>query len=488
MRPSTISALALTTSLLGCGSLLGFEDYDFEPAKPTQAGGASGHGGLPDLAGGMSAGGSGLAGNGASGSGATAGTATGGTSAAGNGGAGGTQGIGGSPPGAGGLGGTSAGASGATGTAGTPTGTGGTTGGAGGGVVDPCATVTCGQHASCQAGTCSCDAGFIDNAGTCVAIDVSCQSVTCPIFGHCDAGLCACDGGAVPRGAGCWPTTPTAPDEHTKDQICAVWQSGHTVTDPSPWTAGGGGDCDPGSLSEKGIADTLNRLAMFRWMVGQVPTDHDPQLDAIDQACATVASWNPPGTVPNPHSPPTTAKCYSAEGAQGAGMSNIAWGSGHPAQAIDQFVEDNGNETTFGHRRWCLHPPLGPVGIGYFAGGGQYGNAECLAVFNASTPTPPVPRYTIPPAGFTPTQVARYAWTYHSSAGVGSSPTMTVHRASDGATLAMTTQQLSQGFGDDTVAFFRSGWDPTAGETYQVTIDGLPEGSYSYEVKPIDCP
>jgi hypothetical protein len=203
-------------------------------------------------------------------------------------------------------------------------------------------------------------------------------------------------------------------------------------------------------------------------------------------AGAVLASWNPPGIVPNPHMPPPSAKCYTAAGLQGTSSSNLAWGSGSASGAVDQYMEDNGNDTTFGHRRWLMNPKLGQVGIGYYAGGGQYGEAQCMGVFDTSG-TGPVPAWTsFPPPGFSPLEAARWAWTFHGAGGENAQ--MVVKRMSDNATLAMTRLPLSQGYGSYNVTAFRQrGWVPAVGQTYQVTVTGVAGAPISYEVKPADC-
>jgi hypothetical protein len=227
---------------------------------------------------------------------------------------------------------------------------------------------------------------------------------------------------------------------------------------------------------------------MFRWMIGLGPVSDDPGLDKTDMSCAVLSSWNPPDGSYNPHQPDPSRKCYTTDGATGAGESNIAWGPGNPAQAIDQFVEDNGNETTMGHRRWIFNPPLGPVGIGYYAGGGQYGDAECLAVFGQSGGGTAPSWYSFPPPGFSPIDVVGWMWTFHDSSDV-SNASIKVTRTSDSADLAMTKMSLIDGYGNyPTVGFTLNGWSPKAGDVYEVEVSGVGAGTITYEVKPVSCP
>ncbi len=351
---------------------------------------------------------------------------------------------------------SSSGASGASGSSGSSGSSGASSGSSGGssGSGGPCAQVQCGANAKCldATGKCMCNPGFVsDGTGACVA---------------------------APAGD---------PSTHTQAEVCTRWKQGHVQTSATPWTAGAA-QCDPGTLAPAAITDTLTRLALYRWMEGLAPVSDAPAQSVNDMACAAVASWNPPGTVPNPHAPPPSAKCYTAAGAQGAGTSNIAWGSGHPANAIDQFMEDRGNDTTFGHRRWIMNPPLGVVGIGYYAGGGTYGNAQCLGVFDQSGRGTAPEWLSFPPPGFSPTSVVGWTWTFHAKASTANAQ-MTVKRMSDGANLAMTKLTLQQGYGSySTQAFRQSGWTPKDGEVYLVSVSGVAAQPITYEVKPVACP
>jgi hypothetical protein len=140
-----------------------------------------------------------------------------------------------------------------------------------------------------------------------------------------------------------------------------------------------------------------------------------------------------------------------------------------------------------GHRRWIFNPPLGPVGIGYYRGGGPYGDAMCLAVFGASGQGPSPEWIAFPPPGFFPIGIAAWMWTFHATVSV-SKATITVTRQSDSQVLDMQTFPLLDGYGSyHTVGFRPKGWTVTAGETYLVAIDGVGAGTITYELKPVNC-
>ena len=288
------------------------------------------------------------------------------------------------------------------------------------------------------------------------------------------------------NGLQCVAADPNDPAQRAQADVCTRYVADHVLTDQHPFTAGAGGDCDVGTLSTGGKADTMKRINGYRWLVGLGPTTESGSLDTTDQACANMESWWDFNSTASPHMPPTTTKCYTAAGASGAGMSNIAWGNG-PADSIDQFIEDDGNATTLGHRRWIVNPPLGPVGIGYWQGGGTYNSAECLAIFGSSG-TSNIPKWVaVPNPGFVPLEIAKWTWSFSSSLGGTASATIAVVRMSDNMAMTVTRMTLSQGYGQDTISWLPSGWVPAAGETYKVTVSGLTGGDVSYVVKPINC-
>lgn len=339
-------------------------------------------------------------------------------------------------------------------TTGTGQGGGPTTTGQGGGPTttgtggSPCAP--CGPNQVCEAstGTCQCSPGFVLENGSCVAVP------------------------------------PGDPSTRTEAEVCQKWQEGHVVTTPDPLDASGQ-ECDAGTLKQGAINDTLVRINMFRWLSGLGPTTADASLNAGAQLCANLESWWDFSLQVSPHSPPSNVKCYTAEGASFAGMSNIAWGSNHPAQAIDQFMEDWGNETTMGHRRWIVNPPLNPVGIGYWETGGQYGNAECLAVFGSSGDGPNPDWVAVPNQGYVPLTVAQWTWTFHGNIGGVANAQVSMLLVDDNTPLDVKILPLSQGFGEEAISWEPQGWQPEAGKTYRVTVKAASE--VVYDVKPVAC-
>jgi hypothetical protein len=316
---------------------------------------------------------------------------------------------------------------------------------------------------------------------------------TCPMAcgasSKCEATTltCVCNPGFVSQNGACAAAPVGDPSTHTQADVCAQWKAGHVITEPKPLTASGA-ECDPGTLKPGGITDTLVRINMFRWLEGLGPVSDDAQYDSDAQACANLEAWWDFTSPLSPHMPPATTKCYTTAGGATAGQSNISWGAGGPSQTIDQYMEDDGNETTLGHRRWVVNPPLNPIGIGYWAKGGKYGDGSCLRVFSSKGTGPSPSWNAVPPAGFAPIQMAQYKqWSFEGKLAGIAKATATVLRVEDNTPLTVTPMPLSQGYGQDTMSFDPSGWTVEAGKTYRVTIAGLTGGNVTYDVKPVMC-
>lgn len=315
-----------------------------------------------------------------------------------------------------------------------------------------------------------------------------CAAVQCPDNARCvpPAATCSCLPGFVDRGGACTPSIPGSPAQHTREAVCQAWTEGHVENAPRGGFSVSEAMCDPGELSREGLDDALRRLNMFRWLAGVPPTTDSPAAHRIAQACALVSAWNPAGQ--QAHQPPPTSQCYTPEGAQGAGSSNIAWGNGTAANAMDQWIVDNGNESTYGHRRWLLSAPLSDVGIGAYQGGNNYGSAACITVFAAGGQGEAPPVIVFPPPGFVPAAMADWAWTLQGrvpQTGLG----VTVREASTGNLLATRIEALVGNYGGTSgLSLVREGWQTRPDETYEVEVrgDGVPP--ITYTLTPVSCP
>lgn len=171
--------------------------------------------------------------------------------------------------------------------------------------------------------------------------------------------------------------------------------------------SGNTSSCSPGKNSEAYDAATLQNLKYYRALAG-VPTDVSFAEKYNRQARAAALMMEAKGDLS--HSPDPNWPCYSDEGKQGAGSSNLCLGCVGPS-AIDAYVQDAG-VTGVGHRQWALHPRQRVLG------NGSSKRAHALYVFGDWRPEEEVAhikKVAWPPEGFVPYRFgldSRYPWSY----------------------------------------------------------------------------
>lgn len=181
-----------------------------------------------------------------------------------------------------------------------------------------------------------------------------------------------------------------------------------------------------------------------------------------------------PGPLPVPlsHDPGPTWPCYSPEGDEGAGRSNLYLGvSG--AEAIIGYVDDAGVDS-LGHRRWVLDPRAGVFGTG------STGTTNALLVIGTPASQPAVPELVAwPPPGPVPWQLVFGTW----SGAISGSGTVDVSNASvavalDGQPRSVSgVMPLQDGYGTGRTLSWSVGGiaesDRQAGHTISVTISNV---------------
>jgi len=190
-----------------------------------------------------------------------------------------------------------------------------------------------------------------------------------------------------------------------------------------------------------------------------------------------------------------TWTCYTADGAEAAGDSNLALGvSGW--DAITGYIMDPGaGNSAAGHRRWILYPQTQIMGTGDVPAVSGFLAANGLNVFDANLfgPRPSTREEYVawPPPGYVPYQVvfARWSFAYDQADFTAA----TVSMKSNGMNIAVSPEQVQTGFGENTLVWIPMGlndrdpWPQPAGDTtYTVTIGnvligGIPR-SFTYDV------
>ncbi|GAB3247401.1 hypothetical protein GCM10027456_18760 [Kineosporia babensis] len=132
---------------------------------------------------------------------------------------------------------------------------------------------------------------------------------------------------------------------------------------PVKWN-GSTTDCVAGRPSTATQTATLKTVNFFRAMGQLTPVTFDAKLSAKAQKAALMMDAENSLS----HAPPTSWPCYSAEGADAAGHSNLCL-SCTGAESVAQYLADPGpNNTEAGHRRWLLYPFVKKMGSGITSG------------------------------------------------------------------------------------------------------------------------
>jgi hypothetical protein len=252
----------------------------------------------------------------------------------------------------------------------------------------------------------------------------------------------------------------------------------------SPIASGWAGSlttCAAGTTSAA-FRDTLGlRINYYRAMAG-VPAAVvlNGLWNAKDQQAALMMSANNNLS----HTPPSSWSCYTADGAEAAGKSNLALGNYGPA-AMDGYIEDygDGNEAV-GHRRWLLYPQTQTMGTGDVPPTTGHLSANATWILDGRFyDTRPAVRDAYvawPPPGYVPYPVVfpRWSLSYDDADLSGASVSMT----SNGVAIAVTTYPVEDGYGENTLVWVPAGaspaepsvWPKPSGDTaYGVTVQNV---------------
>ncbi len=224
---------------------------------------------------------------------------------------------------------------------------------------------------------------------------------------------------------------------------------------PINWT-GDNSSCSEGTTSLTFRDAVLLRLNYFRAMAG-VPAQVTffDTYSAKSQKAALMMSVN--GDLQ--HYPPSTWHCYTAEGAEAAGHSNLALGV-NGRDAIDLYIHDPGNDNGFaGHRRWIFYPQTQNMGTGDVPVNTGNAPANSLWVIDANFggPRPSTREEFVawPPPGYVPYQVVYPRWSFSYPGADFSSATVIMMQR--GLNVPVTLGPVSDGYGDNTLVWAPQG-------------------------------
>ncbi len=259
--------------------------------------------------------------------------------------------------------------------------------------------------------------------------------------------------------------------------VCQRYQDAVDNAVHGGWTPGPT-SCDPGTLSSAAQQSALRVTNLFRFIADQPDVTLSTTYAAKSQQCAVMMKEN--GTIN--HYPPTSWKCYTADGAEAASKSNLAYGTSMDAtNAVYLFVQDPGNATTLGHRRWILGNWIGPTAFGTANSTYYY---TCMWVIGTQSGSKPWAAW--PPEGEVPSNLVydSTGWSFQSDS---LRPTA-VEVRSGGTLMPVSMTTLLSNYGSSyAVSFIPQGWSTQAGKTYDVTVTLSTGGTVSYTVKPVTC-
>ena len=187
------------------------------------------------------------------------------------------------------------------------------------------------------------------------------------------------------------------------------------------------------------------------------------------------------------HEPPMSWKCYSDIGAKGASTSNISSGPG--VASVLGYMVDDGNLTTFGHRRIILGNDLGPIGLGSTGKGG----ASCMQNIGGkgaankawlAWPAPgPFPMQAY--VDMYRRSLDTTGWSIQSKKIDLSAARVSV--TSSGQSKPVKVEPLTGTYGDaKAIRIAPDGWKAEMGASYSVTVSGTTT-PIAYEFQLIDC-
>ena len=252
------------------------------------------------------------------------------------------------------------------------------------------------------------------------------------------------------------------------------------------WT-GNHATCDAGQTAQAFRDAVELRINYFRGMAG-VPAvvQLSDEYNRKAQQAALMMSVN--GDLS--HSPDPTWLCYTTEGAEAAGSSNLYLGRYGPS-AITGYIYDPGaGNYPVGHRRWILYPQTQWMGSGDIPPVG-YWSSNALWVFDEHMwePRPETREEYVawPPRGYVPYQVVfpRWSFAYDDADFSGA----TVEMSSGGHGIAVDVQPVVNGYGENTLVWepdLSFGAPPTNDTVYDVILRGVKIGGaphdFAYQV------
>jgi hypothetical protein len=257
------------------------------------------------------------------------------------------------------------------------------------------------------------------------------------------------------------------------------------VNAPKPasnWS-GNVSQCNAGTTSNAYKQAVLRRINFYRAMSG-VPTD--TVINTIISAKAQQAALIMSAAGSLSHEPDSTWPCYSTDGDEAAGSSNLMLGASG-WEAVDVYMSDPGpNNGPVGHRRWILYPQSRKFGTGDIVDPQSSSSTNALWVVDRDTYSDPRPAtrenfVAWPPPGYVPYDLVFARWSFSYSDANFANASITLKRGS--TTVPVAVEHRSSGgpsYGEESIV-----WHPTSGGYYEPLPDPTSDTPYTIQVNDV---
>lgn len=287
-------------------------------------------------------------------------------------------------------------------------------------------------------------------------------------------------------------------DTGERETVRLFFQTLYRASDnvAADWT-GDIATCQAGTVSADYQTATIRRVNWYRAMAGlSASVVLDSEFSRKAQQAALMMSANRTLS----HTPPTTWACYSADGAEAAGKSNLSLGHAGADAVMGQARDHGTSNFVVGHRRWILYPQTLRMGAGSVVpadADGQPANALWVFDDNFASPRPAVRDEFVawPPPGYVPYQAVYPRWSFaYPDADFSQARVNLTHNRQ---AVAVTLEPYRTGAGENTLVWmpapYADGdtWSaPSVDDTYQVTVNNVVVAgqarAFSYDVTVFD--
>ena len=208
--------------------------------------------------------------------------------------------------------------------------------------------------------------------------------------------------------------------------------------------------CDAGTLPEEAYTDFMQAMNYLRRLAG-VP-DSAVLLPEWNEKCQAAAlMMHAEGHLS--HQPGSNFQCFSKEGQQAAGMSNLSLGYGGIPALLGQVYDSGSSNGSVGHRRWVLTPYRRLYGMGstddamaLWTLGGRDAN------FDRNVTDQYTDRFVAwPPEWYFPAELMPYRWSFSMGFADFSSTTIRVFHGKK--EIPVHVLPLEQGYGQNTIVW-----------------------------------